>query len=122
MALSGITGYVLIGPAPAVAYGFSKWKLSFKNAMPNTTGTLSDGFHATIKGKTMATLTLSGPYDGAMPLAVGEEYDFYLGFTDFLALSIKARVGELTPSNDYEGNPTLDVTAESTGPIVAEVV
>jgi hypothetical protein len=123
MALSGITGYVEIGVDPAqVPYGFSKWKLSFRNNMPNVSGFHSGGYHANVKGKTMATLTLSGPYDGAMPLAVGEEYEFHLGFTATLELVVHARIGELTPANDYEDRPTLDVTAESNGVIVAEVV
>jgi hypothetical protein len=117
-ALSGITGHVKVG---LVEYGFSKWKLSFRNNIPNVSSFKSAGYHDNVPGKAMATLTLTGPYDGAMPLVAGNVYEFHCGFTDTLELIVNARVGELTPANDYEDRPTLDVTAESNGPITPQV-
>jgi hypothetical protein len=122
MALSGIDGYVKVGAAPSVAYGLSKWKVSFKTNLPNTSGFKSQGYHDNVKGKTMATVTCSGAYDGAMPFICGNVYEFHLGFSATVELVVSARISDLSPANDYEDKPTLDITAESSGVIVAQVV
>src|SRR5262245_36508639 len=123
MALSGITGYVKVktGAAAPVAYALNKWKLSFKTNLPNVSGFNSQGYHDNVKGKTIGTVTCSGPYDGAMPLVSGDLYEFHLGFSPTLELVLSARVSELSPANDYEDRPTLDITAESSGVITAAV-
>jgi len=121
MALSGIDGYVKVGATPGVAYGFNKWKLAFKTNLPNVSGFKSAGYHDNVKGKTMATLTLSGAYDGTMPLVCGNLYEFHLGFSATIELVCSARISDLQPADDYEDKPTLDVTAESSGVITAQV-
>src|SRR5262245_20094087 len=124
MALSGITGYVNVGTPPGVLYAFNKWKLSFKTNLPNTSSFQSAGYDDLVKGRTMATLTLSGSYNGTMPFTAGNLYEFHLGFASSptLELVVSARVSEVSPANDYEDRPTLDVTAESTGVFTAAVV
>lgn len=116
--LSGVTGHVVI---EGTAHNFGKWRCSMKNKAVDRAGFLSQGYAANARGRTSGTISLTGPYDGGLPVTVGEVYEFHLGYTDDLELVVTARVTELTPANDADDGPVLDVTAESTGPFDAAV-
>jgi len=83
---------------------------------------LSQGFQTLIAGFTSATITLDGAYlAGGTALVVGDVYAFELGFSAALHLDVSAMVTDITPTVDAEKEETLSVTADSTGPFVAEV-
>lgn len=113
MDLTGITGYVKVGGA---SLAFSKWKLAIKVGLPKLTNFLTQGFQKNGRGVKGATVTISGPFDAAMPLIAGTVYEFTLGWDAGLEIVVSARVGQSDLDNDVEQNPNAGFTAESTGP------
>jgi hypothetical protein len=118
MALSGVEGFVNINGTP---YNFGTWRLTIRAKLPDRSGFLSQGYQANVAGRKGGTIALSGPYDGGLPLAAGEEYEFHLGLAAGLFLVVNARVEEIVPSNDADDAPKIDVTAQTNGPFTAAV-
>jgi hypothetical protein len=118
--LSGILGSVVVNGS---AYNLGKWRISMKNKAVDRAGFLSQGYQANAKGRTGGTISISGPYDGVgPPLTVGDDYEFTLGFTDDLNIVVNARVTDITPANDADDGPVVDISAESNGPFTAAIV
>ncbi len=117
--LSGKDGFTTV---QGVVYAFGKWKASIKTVAVKTSNFTSLGFDDNVEGFTGAQLTLNGPYDeGNMPLTSGQVYTFNLGWAVGISLQIDARVTGIDPSNDAEGTPTLDITAQSKGEFLAVI-
>lgn len=117
--VSGTEGSVKIG---STAYAFGKWKAQMKMILPKVTNFTSSGAQELLSGVKSATITLSGPYNsGAMAFTVGTSYTWLLNFTDAIGLSITARIESIEPDNDVEGNPIINITAQSTGTFTAAI-
>lgn len=115
--LSGLTGAISLG---TTAYAFGKWKAAFNTKTIPVNNFTSGGYQALVKGFTKATITASGPYNqGNMPLTCGNTYTFNLTLTAGTVLTATGVLGDMTMSNDAEGNPQVDITAESTGSFAA---
>lgn len=113
-AIAGKVGFVKVGSVP---YCFTKWKASMKVNPLKVTNFCSEGYQELIDGIKSATITLSGAYDeGNMPLTVGTQYTFILGWDTGIELSIDALVTDITPTvNANDEADQIEVTAESSG-------
>lgn len=117
--LSGKSGSTNIG---ATSYSFGKWKVALKTNLPKVTNWNSGGFQQLVSGITEATLTISGPYDaGNMPFTVGNSYIWLLNWTNVLGLSVPAIIESIDADNDVDGNPTISITARSSGNFTAAI-
>jgi hypothetical protein len=121
--LSGTQGYTYIGDTP---YKFGKWKLKInvpairRNTIFSQFQNLADG-----TGISNGELTIDGPYDqGNMPLTGGCVYLFHLGFelSSTIELLLTAQIEDLTPDNDVENAPNVDINAISDGPFLINII
>lgn len=116
--LTGVTGAVLVD---GTSLAFSKWKLAIKCSIVKLTNFLTQGFQKNGRGVKGASITISGPFDAAMPLVAGTVYQFTLVWDAGLQFVVSARVGQGDLDNDVEQNPNASFTAESTGPFSVQV-
>lgn len=147
--ISGKSGFVstdVLGAGGAPYFSFNKWSASIKAILPEVTNFTTAGYQTLVSGIVSADLTLTAPINqgllnpaftqdgepvGGPPgigagssgtgFAVGSYYTFNLGFTSTLFLVVSALVTGLDVDEDVEGNPILNITAESDGSFAARV-
>ncbi len=118
--LSGKTGYVTVG---GLAFRFGKWSLPMTCRTPAANNFVDAPYEVYVSGLLGAKLTCSGPYDaGNMPLVIGNAYVFVLGFTPGIFLTTPAIVNGLTATDDVEGNPQIEVSAQVSGVFTINIV
>ncbi len=118
--LSGKVGFVSIDGA---GYSFSKWKFAMKTNLPKVTNFTSSGYQNLVAGITSGTITIQGPYNGGnMALTCGSSHTFTLGFTSTLSLVAVAFVESIEPDEDVDGNPVINVVAQTDGTFTAAIV
>ncbi len=111
--LSGKTGFVNVG---GLAFRFGKWSLPMTARTPAANNFVDAPFEVYVPGLLGAKLTCTGPYDsGNMSLTIGNTYDFVLGFAPGIDLSCTAILNALTPTDDVEGNPQIEIGAQVSG-------
>ncbi len=112
--LSGLSGAVSVND---VTMSFGKWKAPIKTKAVSVNNFTSGGFNQNVEGFSGCELTCEGPYNaGNMPLTSGAMAAFVLQLASGNNVSVNARITNLEIDNDAEGNPRVNVTAESNGP------
>lgn len=118
--VSGKTGYVNVAGTP---YRFAKWSLPLSCNTPKVNNFVDAPYEVYVAGLLGAKLTATGPYDvGNMPLTIGSTYVFVLGVTNAVFLTVTAILNALTPTNDVDGNPAVEIGAQVSGPFSGQIV
>lgn len=123
--LAGKIGYVAIydeDTQNTTFYPFAKWSFPMKEEFIKRNNFNSLGYQDGVGGFQSVAPTLSGPWAGGFPpLANGGWYWIYLGLTSDGPLEYGAYVhfSEITPDNDAEQAPNLEIKCDSVGQFTA---
>ncbi|QJW98690.1 hypothetical protein [Frigoriglobus tundricola] len=112
--LSGVTGSVSIG---ATAFAFTKWTLEMKCVVVKANNFTGGGYQQVVAGMVSASLTLEADtYDqGNMAFSVGETYDFVLGYTSEVNVTVHVLIESISPTVDYENGQPIKISGQSNG-------
>jgi hypothetical protein len=118
--LSGVEGSVKVG---TTAYAFTKWTASMKTVFVKSNNFTMGGYQTGVAGITSATITLeSQTYDeGNMAFTSGNSYDFVLGYTSGVSLTITVMIESIDVTVDYEGGQPVKITGQSNGSFTAAI-
>jgi hypothetical protein len=120
--VGGTQGYVQTGTLTSSRYAFKSWQLKMACALPKANNFLSP-YQRVVAGLISAQLTVEGPYDGnSMAFSAGASYDWVLGLSMSISLTVTALISDITPKNDIEDMPRVSITAESDGAFTASIV
>lgn len=118
--LSGKIGYVEIDieDEGLTRYPFSKWSFPVRAEFIKRNNFMSEGYQEGISGFKSGKVNISGPFAlGVPPLQAGETYTFVLGIDEEgpYEWQVTAHVSDITPSNDSESAPDLELGCDSIG-------
>jgi hypothetical protein len=118
--LSGISGSVKIED---VEYAFTKWSLSMKCVVVKANNFTGGGYQQVVGGMISATLTLDADtYDeGNMTFTVGDTYEFVLGYTSEVDITITVLLESIDATVDYEGGQPIKIVGQSDGGFTAAI-
>lgn len=117
--ISGTSGLVTIG---STNYSFAKWRIAIKSGLPKVTNFNSTPYQLLVAGILSSTVTLEGPYNqGNMAFTAGVSYVWILKWTPSISLTITGFIEELTPDDDADGSPRVNITIQSSGSFTASI-